>query len=319
MFEKSIFGDILRSFTNTKQSDRGQKMETRIYKCFIASPSDVQEERKVCDTVFSEINKTIGEQKGFRIESVKWEEDAVPDFSSDSQDVINKQLSPGGHDFFIGIIWKRFGTPTNRAESGTLEEFNLAYDSFIKTKKPYIQLYFKEAAIPFSEIVPEDISKIQKFKEGISKKGGLYATFSDINSFSSQLRKNITKVILGQNDLQSSTHNGISKKLSDILKDALFMFYGQPVQWIDRLLCKPEDISESFNECIDKSVGIDCVLNTSKSCIIKAPPQFGLTCLAHKIRKEAWERNNQAYMYIDLDNFKIRKFQQEFESEQVFF
>ena len=64
-------------------------METKIFKCFIASPSDVQTERDICDEVFSEINESIGNKQGFRIESVKWERDAIPAFGSDGQEVIN--------------------------------------------------------------------------------------------------------------------------------------------------------------------------------------------------------------------------------------
>ena len=55
-------------------------MEVVIYKCFIASPSDTQEERDICDKVFLEINKSLGEHLGFRIESKKWEKDEQNNF-----------------------------------------------------------------------------------------------------------------------------------------------------------------------------------------------------------------------------------------------
>ncbi len=40
-------------------------MNTKIYKCFIASPSDTSRERDICDKVFSEINKGIGQYHNF--------------------------------------------------------------------------------------------------------------------------------------------------------------------------------------------------------------------------------------------------------------
>ena len=58
----------------------------------------------------------------FRIESKKWEKDVFPAFGEDSQDVINKQIGTD-YNIFVGIMWKKFGTPTSRAESGTEEEF----------------------------------------------------------------------------------------------------------------------------------------------------------------------------------------------------
>lgn len=45
-------------------------METQLFKCFIASPSDVQPERDACDSVFDEINKNIG--KRFSVSIIWW-------------------------------------------------------------------------------------------------------------------------------------------------------------------------------------------------------------------------------------------------------
>ena len=83
----------------------------KIYKCFIASPSDVMEERNACDEIFESINKSIGESQLFRIESVRWEKDAVPEFASDGQDVINKQLTPGDHDILLVSLAKNSVLP----------------------------------------------------------------------------------------------------------------------------------------------------------------------------------------------------------------
>ena len=83
---------------------------TKIYKCFIGSPGDTAEERKICDKVFNEINNSLGEHFDFRIEAKKWEEDVYPNFGKDSQDVINMQIG-FDYDMFVGIMWKKFGTP----------------------------------------------------------------------------------------------------------------------------------------------------------------------------------------------------------------
>ena len=58
-------------------------MTAEIYKCFIASPSDTQEERDICDKVFTELNETLGQQLNFRLESKKWEKDVRPSFNED--------------------------------------------------------------------------------------------------------------------------------------------------------------------------------------------------------------------------------------------
>ncbi len=67
-------------------------MEAEIYKCFIASPSDTQKEREICDEVFEQINQTLGDLHHFRVESLKWENDANPSIAKEPQDIINKKL-----------------------------------------------------------------------------------------------------------------------------------------------------------------------------------------------------------------------------------
>ena len=59
------------------------------------------------------------------------------------QGIINKQI--GEYDIFIGMMWKRFGTPTGKAGSGTEEEFRLAYEYWETTKSVMILFYFCQA------------------------------------------------------------------------------------------------------------------------------------------------------------------------------
>src|SRR5438309_1896456 len=89
---------------------------------FAASPGDVSRERDLLDTVAAELNKTLCPPLGIHLELVKWETDSFPGVASDAQALINQQIPP--YDIFIGIMWKRFGTPTGRAGSGTEEEFD---------------------------------------------------------------------------------------------------------------------------------------------------------------------------------------------------
>lgn len=170
-------------------------MEAKIYRCFIASPSDTNEEREVCDKVFLEINKGIGNTFGFRIESWKWEKDSRPAFGSDGQAVINEQKG-NEYDIFVGIMWKRFGEPTPRAESGTEEEFESAYQRFINKESVEIMFYFNNASIGIDEIDALQIGKVQKFKKKVSTLGGLFAPFNGVDDFEEKLRTHFTNYFL---------------------------------------------------------------------------------------------------------------------------
>ena len=79
--------------------------------------------------MINELNLTItaiSPEKRVLLELVRWETHVAPSLGSDPQDVVNRQI--GEYDLFVGIMWKRMGTPTALATSGTEEEFNGAYE-----------------------------------------------------------------------------------------------------------------------------------------------------------------------------------------------
>ena len=98
-----------------------------LFNVFVASPSDLIEERDLLSDVINELNHTTANILSIKLELIRWETDTFPSFGNDAQDVINKQIEDD-YDIFIGIIGSKFGTPTKRFGSGTLEEFNRAYE-----------------------------------------------------------------------------------------------------------------------------------------------------------------------------------------------
>ena len=73
---------------------------------------------------------------------------------------------PGGDSEGVG----RIGTPTGRAESGTVEEFERAYEQW-KTEPDTIRLmmYFKNANVPFEDIDPDQIASVRQFKRSLGQ------------------------------------------------------------------------------------------------------------------------------------------------------
>jgi len=284
-------------------------MSVKIYKCFIASPSDTQEERDVCDKVFEEINKTLGEHLNFRIESKKWEKNARPAFGSDGQAVINEQLL-NNYDLFIGIMWNKFGTPTPRAGSGTEEEFNHAYEKLQGNNDLDILFYFNNQEVSASQLDLDQVSKVRSFKEKISELGGLYWSYNGYKEFEIELKKHLNDFFLSKSKEPIQSDNNVKKNdKSDVqgqddpiyfllekrLKDSLCLFSNQPFIWVDPVLSKTNEISPNAD---DDKIELETFINEPKSSIIKAPPQFGLTSLAHYLIKEAWS-NKSLWIYLD--------------------
>jgi hypothetical protein len=178
------------------------------YKIFLASPSDLKEDRLSIDEVIKELNISYGKQNEIFLELLKWETHSGAGISTiHPQKIINSDLG-SDYDIFIGIIWGKFGTKTDSAESGTEEEFLNAYNRFIeKPNSLQILFYFKTTPISMNEINPEQIKKIQEFKTEIGKnKKVLYFEYNNISELGQFLRIHIPMRI---NDLKINSLNPI--------------------------------------------------------------------------------------------------------------
>jgi len=158
----------------------------------LSSPGDVEPERAKVNAVVNQVNRMLGDSLGVVLEVVDWKTHVVPDMGR-PQEVINQQL--GQYDIFVGILWKRFGTPTGKAESGTEEEFNIAYANWQKFGRPRILFYFNTAAYS-----PKDVSeagqwmKVLSFKAELQQKG-LIRDYQTPEEFSDFLREHLVKVL----------------------------------------------------------------------------------------------------------------------------
>jgi hypothetical protein len=165
--------------------------QTTILQVFVASPSDLNGERIALDSVIRELNQMHSESTGAYLELVKWETHAVPGFGADPQAVINEQIADN-YDIFIGILSTNFGSPTPRAGSGTEEEFNRAYDRFIKSPNELrIMFYFKDPELRASELDLDQYKKVKEFKKKLGEKG-LYATFNTTEDFVTMVRLHLS-------------------------------------------------------------------------------------------------------------------------------
>ncbi len=94
---------------------------------FLAAPSDVPTECRSVGQIVEELNRTVASEKNVVLEVVRSENDAFPGYGQDAQALINAQIAEmAKYALFVGIMWNSVGTPTPRATSGTIEEFERA-------------------------------------------------------------------------------------------------------------------------------------------------------------------------------------------------
>lgn len=177
------------------------------YSIFLASPSDLEEERYAVEEVITELNLTYSPVNNLVIELLKWETHSAPGISNVHPQKIISQDIGNDYDIFLGIIWKKFGTKTDEAESGTQEEFNNAIKKYeLNNNSVQILFYFKNA-VPrtLNDIDPEELIKIREFKKSIIKQKILYSEFNSVDDFKNYLRIHIPKRL---NTLIEKNNNG---------------------------------------------------------------------------------------------------------------
>ena len=167
--------------------------DERVFVVFVASPSDMQPERDALEQVTHELNLTWSRKLGMRLDLVRWETHGVPGFGAEGRDVLNREL-PDNADIFIGLMWGRYGTPTSSAGSGTEEEFKRALERYRQDSASIrIMIYFKDAPLTPSQIDPDQLALVQRFRSSLGNEGGLYWSFSEIDKFEGLIRLHLTR------------------------------------------------------------------------------------------------------------------------------
>jgi hypothetical protein len=160
---------------------------------FIASPGELDDERDRVSRVVDELSVLFAPVCGVDLEAVRYETHARPGFGADAQDVINQAIEWGEINIFVGMMWRRFGTPTHRAGSGTEEEFDRAYSHYQKSGgRPRIMLYFRRT--PFYSDKLEEIGqflKVVEFKGRVERGGGFVWNYDTPEEFEREVRKHL--------------------------------------------------------------------------------------------------------------------------------
>jgi hypothetical protein len=179
----------------------------RLLRLFLASPSDVKDERARVERVVNELNQPGGfaEQYGVQIHLLRWEE-AVSGMGN-AESVLLEQMPVEQWDIFVGVLWTRVGSPTGNVdphtgspfESGTEEEFVRAYRAWQERGKPHLLFYRRTSAPPsLDEIDLEQLGKVKQFLARFLLGGdypGLFTTYETPEAFERRVRQDLIKLI----------------------------------------------------------------------------------------------------------------------------
>ena len=163
----------------------------KILYAFLASPGDLQDERKAVRNVIDEFNESLADVFGYQIELLGWE-DTVAGFGR-PQELINQDVDRC--DLFIGLIWKRWGTPSDKDgqfSSGFQEEFERSKDRREDSGSPEIALFFKKVPDRDKRDPGPHLKRVLEFQERvIEERKILFREFSTIREMERRVRKKV--------------------------------------------------------------------------------------------------------------------------------
>lgn len=185
--------------------------QRRIVKVFLASPGDLQVERKLAKDVVDEFNNLWADNLGYQVDLIGWEE-TVASYGR-PQSTINLDLAQC--ELVIGMMWKKWGTQPDIGgvyTSGFEEEFRTSVESRERSGKPEISLYFKVVGAEFLADPGEDLKKVISFKEEIIRGKSIYfENFEGESEFQSKILRCITRYVQKLRESEASAFRALSE------------------------------------------------------------------------------------------------------------
>jgi hypothetical protein len=183
----------------------------RLFRILLAAPSDVTEEHTVVESLLGEWNVQHGERLRARLELLSWRTHSYPATGSRPQALINRQFADRA-DIVIAVFWRKLGSHTGKAVSGTVEEIERAL-----SRRKKVMVYFSErtgaeqkpemfrrlmSGEYFSERTgaeqkpadSEEQERIERFKRRFAR-DALYGGYADLREFEIALRKDLALVL----------------------------------------------------------------------------------------------------------------------------
>jgi hypothetical protein len=288
----------------------------KLFKCFISSPGDCEEEREICQTVIEKINGGLAKHLGINFQTFMWEYDVLPDMGKNGQEIIDEYIEKSNYDIFIGIMKNRFGHPTKKAGSGTEHEFidalkrkNNSDDSI-----PRIIFFFGKENVDLDNPQIDEIlvqfKKVKQFKSNISD-NGIYIDFESNIVFEETLEDKLNLFISElspaiNTDEKIKEIDQVLRNLENDLDESLRTYNEKTPVWIDPIVSSQQEIPANASNNEEHKITLESIIENPTDTIIRAPSEFGLTSLAHYLKLNAWKAG-KTFIYIDSRKTKRHK------------
>jgi hypothetical protein len=165
----------------------------------VVSPGDVARERVAAQVVVDELNRGVAQDRGCRLSLWRWEIDAGPGMHMEGpQGLIDELMEIREADVVVGVFWKRFGTPTGEADSGTEHELGRAWAAWQEHGRPEVMVYFcTRAYSPKTLDELEQWQRVLEFQQAMPEQQ-LWWRYTSVAKFERLLREHLTTLLLSR-------------------------------------------------------------------------------------------------------------------------
>jgi len=166
------------------QPEKPDEPPTKTLRIFLASSSELGEQRDAFDLYFRQQNDRLREE-GVYLEIVRWESFLDAMSETRSQDEYNKAIREC--DIFVCL----FRTKTGKF---TEEEFCVAHETFLETGSPLIFTFFEKAKVDLSELPEEDVLSLYAFKKRLRELEHFHTEYKNIEDLKLKFRDRLDKI-----------------------------------------------------------------------------------------------------------------------------
>lgn len=139
-----------------------------LLRVFLASPSDLESERRLSRDAVERVNRVLRTIE-WSVELLGWE-DRLPGYGR-PQALINQDVD--ACDLFIGVVWRRWGSPTAEFGSGFEEELERARTRRRQTGRPEIWIFLKQIEPEQVDDPGEQLRRVLLFRQQLERENEL--------------------------------------------------------------------------------------------------------------------------------------------------
>jgi len=184
--------------------------QTTTYDVLLSCPGDVLDQMDYVREAINTFNETVGLDYNVVLMLRHWSISTYAESGKSGQESLNDQFVKFC-DVVIGIFGGRFGSPTDKYQSGTEEEIEM----FLNDGKQVFMCFFEGGK--FGDVDPSQLTKVRKFKERYkSNKKGVFLPYSEEKELQSLLIKNLEMWFLRK---EKGKNNLSTKKVESEKKD----------------------------------------------------------------------------------------------------